>query len=636
MTKPQHLFRRGNVYYWRRKLVGFSTKKCTAVDFQLSLGTTDRTIATKLAAILTWKSTTMLDHDLLPEISPAEARAYLKDLIATERKKLARVRTVVRMDACEHGGDIDDGQDWAFAQAWKLIHRRGVNATFLSEDLARFQTDGISDAWIGYLDLALTSVKERATAPARDKARRDAFEAVNGRTPGSALETMQLRELFISALTAIQDDPDPGDTDNLVAAVLKEVKLGDHAAGPVPNDSQETTFVPVPSTHDRRSTDTVEEPRVDPHDEENPQLDPSIMAVLERMIAIKQSDGTGLEEKTAQHYRSFGKLLIRIIGKEDVRQLRQTDATNFRAQLTRLPKSFGKSPSHHILPISEIIERAKSLPAEKVGLSTATINRYLEQLGTLVAWADSEGIRVDRNLKPNKLRRPENMRARDKARTAKLGELVAVFSHPFWIAPMMDRPKGSTLVLRRKSGLYWLPLIVAYTGARREEACGLTPDDCLQDPDGTWFFRIAESNVRRVKTMASNRIVPIHSDLIKLGLLDVIEEARKRYPDDILFPDIREPKGKVLGRKVGRHIANIVEETYGPTGKGLNLKSMRHHFQHCLDLDKEVPEKVCRDLVGHEGNDVHTRHYGDQTPMSELKFAVERLPRMVPDEIFSL
>ena len=163
MTKPQHLFRRGNVYYWRRKLVGFSTEKCTPVDFQLSLGTTDRTIATKLASILTWKSTTMFDHDLIPEISPAEARAYLKDLIATERKKLARVRTVVRMDASEHGGDIDDGQDWAFAQAWKLIHRKGVNATFLGEDLTRFQTDGISDAWIGYLDLALTSVKERAT-----------------------------------------------------------------------------------------------------------------------------------------------------------------------------------------------------------------------------------------------------------------------------------------------------------------------------------------------------------------------------------------------------------------------------------------------------------------------------------------
>lgn len=63
-------------------------------------------------------------------------------------------------------------------------------------------------------------------------------------------------------------------------------------------------------------------------------------------------------------------------------------------------------------------------------------------------------------------------------------------------------------------------------------------------------------------------------------------------------------------------------------GGGLSLQTARHYVQHILDLDKEVPAKVARDIMGHEGQDVHDSVYGDQSPLSALKAAIDRLPSM--------
>ena len=69
------------------------------------------------------------------------------------------------------------------------------------------------------------------------------------------------------------------------------------------------------------------------------------------MLEFKQNAEEGLEDKTARQYEAFGRLLQRVTGKTDIRSLTQPDQVNFRSVLFKLPKSFGKSPSDHILPI---------------------------------------------------------------------------------------------------------------------------------------------------------------------------------------------------------------------------------------------------------------------------------------------
>jgi hypothetical protein len=141
-------------------------------------------------------------------------------------------------------------------------------------------------------------------------------------------------------------------------------------------------------------------------------LDPSLMAVVKRMNEMKRYEGT--EEKTLRQYESFVSLFSTLTGISDVRLIRQTEATAFRAALYKLPKSWGKSPADRNATRQEIMARAASLLPEKVGLAVGTINRHLEHLGQIVEWASDEGISVDVKLKPEKLRRKDNVRGCDK------------------------------------------------------------------------------------------------------------------------------------------------------------------------------------------------------------------------------
>ncbi|WP_295533787.1 hypothetical protein [uncultured Thioclava sp.] len=52
-----------------------------------------------------------------------------------------------------------------------------------------------------------------------------------------------------------------------------------------------------------------------------PHLDPSIPAVIERLVAMKREEG--IEEKTLRQYRSFGDLLTLLSGITDIREIRR-------------------------------------------------------------------------------------------------------------------------------------------------------------------------------------------------------------------------------------------------------------------------------------------------------------------------
>lgn len=397
MAKPQHLFRRGNVYYWRRKLVGFSTKKRTALDVQLSLGTTDRALAVKLALTLTLASNAMLDDLNSPKITPQEARAYLKAVIQKERRALAARHTFSKFSPMVDGtavGEIDDALTWAFPIVWRLIDKHGLNTTFSKTYLSKVVDPQTPDTWVSYLDAMLFFLKCHLLSGYNKETQLDTFEEANGRRPETGFEEFRLQELFIAAMKHLHADSDPADVEKMATESFAEVKdSGSAHAAPVISYSPVETPLGVDQADLQVVSGNLTKTATASQDSTTT-LDTSIMAVLERMIEIKQSDEGGLEEKTANHYRSFGRLLIRVTGKDDVRQLTQKDATNFRKALISLPKAFGKSPSHHTRPVSEIIEAAKLLPRDKVGLSVPTVNRYLDQLGTLAAWADSEGISI--------------------------------------------------------------------------------------------------------------------------------------------------------------------------------------------------------------------------------------------------
>jgi integrase len=111
-----------------------------------------------------------------------------------------------------------------------------------------------------------------------------------------------------------------------------------------------------------------------------------------------------------------------------------------------------------------------------------------------------------------------------------------------------------------RDAFYWVVLIIAHTGMRREEICQLRVEHlCRDDDSGIWFFNLkAEgldlkdtANEENEDEIAAKRWVPVPDALIELGIIEYLHANRD--PSEQLFRDLR-PYGtdKKFGTKVGK------------------------------------------------------------------------------------
>ena len=573
MNGQPHLFRRGQVFHWRRRISRQSTK---IVDIKLSLRTTDPRIAVILARKLSAESDIAMEHAVRNQITETEARSWLAEVAKRERAKIATIAMFSRVDSCDPADDRR--HDEAMRAAWEHIANKGVHAP-TPDDNSLFARD---------VDL----LRSDLTSDTRRQIILREFKALTGRETVSAQGTIEAMDLYIRGKHLAWDE---------------SVSQEPEAPNQLPIETQET-----------REPDHPQNQGASDHEI----LDPSLPAIVQRMNALKRAEG--IEEKTLRQYESFVTLFSTLTGITDVRSIRQSHVTSFRTDLNKLPKSWGKSPRDAGASREEVMARAEQLPAEKLGLSVATVNRHLEHLTQIVTWADDEGIAIDQKLKPSKLRRKEIVRDRDKRQAFTAEQLKTLFRSPVW--------QGSKSVARQwepgdriiRNGLYWCPLIAAYTGARREEIAGLMPKDIIE-VEGTLCFDIDDNDLRRVKNLSSQRKVPIHSHLIELGFMDYVDALRTKGSRS-LFPELGEASGS-YGRKLGRQMREVIDRSLGAEGAGLTLHSCRHYVQNALD-NFGVDDKVVRDIIGHEGKDTHEKVYRKATPMHILKDAIERLPKV--------
>ena len=166
---------------------------------------------------------------------------------------------------------------------------------------------------------------------------------------------------------------------------------------------------------------------------------------------------------------------------------------------------------------------------------------------------------------------------------------------------------------------YWLPLLGLYTGARLEELCQLKGQD-FKITNGCHYIDIhGEGDAQnRVKTPSSVRKIPVHSELIKLGLLDTVN---KRPSESFLFD---------LSR-INTNLGHVPSKWFGGYKASLGLPKgtkVFHSFRHTL-RDKltlnGVPNEHIRELLGHEQIGETFGCYGSSIPISVLAASLEKL-----------
>jgi integrase len=172
----------------------------------------------------------------------------------------------------------------------------------------------------------------------------------------------------------------------------------------------------------------------------------------------------------------------------------------------------------------------------KPPISQKTINKYLSGFGSFAEWLLHNEFIENDVMRGMYL----NLNKRAKTRFPYTPEqLKTIFHSPLFGKCAGDGKEHEPGDIVTRDWRYWIAWIGLYTGARLGEIAQLLTADVRQS-HGTWIFHITRegSALKSTKTDGSQRVVPIHSELIRLGFLDYHASITARGEKQ-LFPEIK-------------------------------------------------------------------------------------------------
>lgn len=309
------------------------------------------------------------------------------------------------------------------------------------------------------------------------------------------------------------------------------------------------------------------------------------------------------EDQNRQHLD----FLLKFVGADtDVRNVTDDHARSIKDTLLLLPRNVNKNPKTRGKSLDDVLKM--DLPDK---LNVRTVNLYLQTYSRMFAWALDAKLATENPFAKSLIR--ENKRKAGKRQAFSHAQIRTIE------AALLSEDPGT----RPKEAHRWASLIAIYTGARLNEVCQLTVDDVKQH-EGLWCFDLNdEGEGKHLKNEASVRIVPIHSRLIELGVLDYVAGLRARRSPK-LFPEYSYTPNYGWGKNLSVWFNTRLLVNLGIKTKQLVLHSLRHTMATRL-LHADVQEPIVQGLVGHTRKGVTQQHYFDAGyKVRQLKEAIEK------------
>lgn len=305
----------------------------------------------------------------------------------------------------------------------------------------------------------------------------------------------------------------------------------------------------------------------------------------------------GWREKTLEDQRAVFALFKEIFGDIAVETIDKALMREFKSTILLLPPNMRKIGKYQGKSIAEIIE----MKPEKT-ISSHTINKYLSRISNFLSYAVDHGFLASNpasGLKVKLKSRPDEER-----NIFTEEDLEKLFEYP-------EDSKGYT---------FWTPLIALFSGARLEEISQLHLED-IRKEKGVWVFDINDKGEKYLKTISSSRYIPIHPELINIGLLDYVAHLKAKG-EDRLFPELRRRRDG-YGQTVSKWFQRF--KVRCGIGKGKTFHSFRHTFITHLK-HKQVDPYIIHELDGHTINSETMGRYGKRyTPDILLREGIEKL-----------
>lgn len=260
----------------------------------------------------------------------------------------------------------------------------------------------------------------------------------------------------------------------------------------------------------------------------------------------------------------------------------------FRDILMKLPPNFAKVKKYHGLSLSEIADMA-----EGPTLAPKTRVKAFTALRAFFQWCVVEG-----HLKASpvgELTMSSKKVGRSTRRKFTDEELKRLFASPLYAGckgPKRRNEPGDHVI---RDGLFWLPLVGLYSGMRIAEIIQL-PASHVRETEGVKYFDLTGI---KLKNLNSERQVPIHPDLVRLGFMEYVDQQTKLGPDARVFEDFsigseKDPAGPA-SKRINRYFRKMVSE---------DRDLVFHSFRYCMTdaLRRAGVEKWRRDrITGHAG-----------------------------------
>ncbi len=304
------------------------------------------------------------------------------------------------------------------------------------------------------------------------------------------------------------------------------------------------------------------------------------------------------------------------------RKVQPQGVSMYRAAVRWFEERAGKKPVNLYLKKDAVAFKAKLV---EEGCTPANIKNKISRLRTLFQYAADNGYADSNPFDGVTIR--DAAAARNKRRPFDLASLNALFGTPLFTEQQVpgDSRAGGVAA-------YWIPLLALFTGARREELGQLRPEDVISltypdehgDERSAWFLKLVETDDEEgarttLKNAASERLVPLHAELERLGFLAFAQFARDKGQKR-LFPALKASKFGRLTDKWGQWFTDY-RRSVGVTDKRMVFHSFRHTFHDYL-RNAGIAEGIQRQLVGHTGDDVHD-DYGSGYSLHRLVEAMK-------------
>ncbi|MFA6220395.1 MAG: site-specific integrase [Erythrobacter sp.] len=329
--------------------------------------------------------------------------------------------------------------------------------------------------------------------------------------------------------------------------------------------------------------------------------------LVAKFKAAREVNWTG---STKKNYIIIFRVIEEICGKTTpLADINADFCIELRDRLQDVPANYHKRPSTRGKPLAEAVAIAsrEGLPV----ISPATVNSHLNKFGAIVRFGRDRGWIVGNPMAGIDVK--EDVSPDEKRDPFRVDQLNLIFACEPWASGF---GAGSARPSR-----YWAPLIALFSGARLTEICGQLVTEMVEVRGMPVFDFRHRPGVRDLKNDRS-RIVPVHPELIRLGLWDFVEEARQSGRE-LLFTDVSRDKLGKWGDGTSKWFSRLIKKL-GLSGRALSFHSLRHTFEDGLKEADLHNTPIGNEITGRRSPGV-SAFYGSNFTLAKLATAIEKV-----------